>query len=340
MAQFVQRLSDQIQQVLPVTEAIYKDFHQNPELSMKEVRTARKVAENLRTAGYEVTEKVGITGVVGILRNGEGPTVMLRADMDALPIKENTGVRYASTKEDVNEKGETVPVAHSCGHDMHMTWLLGAAMVLSQARESWNGTVLAVFQPAEETAEGSQAMITDGLIERFPRPDVILGQHLLQYRAGTVAYRLGQILTAGDSLLVRFFGKGAHGGMPQEGIDPVVMGASAVLRLQTIVSREVSPQTQAVITVGEFHAGLAENIIPAEAYIKINVRTTDEAVRNHVLAAIKRICIAEARASNAPQDPVFKEINNYPLTVNDEEVTKKVAEVFRCTTGGDAVVGG
>ena len=337
MAQFVKRLSEQIQQVLPTTEAIYKDFHQNPELSMKEVRTAQKVAENLRKAGYEVTEKVGTTGVVGILRNGEGPTVMLRADMDALPIRENTGVSYASTKEDVNEKGETVPVAHSCGHDMHMTWLLGGAMVLSQARESWNGTVLAVFQPAEETAEGSQAMINDGLIERFPRPDVILGQHLLQYRAGTVGYRFGQILTAGDSLLVRFFGKGAHGGMPQEGIDPVVMGASAILRLQTIVSREVSPQTQAVITVGEFHAGTAENIIPAEAYIKLNVRTTDEAVRNHVLAAIKRICIAEARASNAPQDPVFKEINNYPLTVNDEEVTKKVAEVFRGQFGARLV---
>lgn len=333
MSQFVSGLSGQIQQVLPITEAIYKDFHQNPELSLKEVRTAGKVAEKLREAGYEVMEKVGITGVIGILRNGEGPTVMLRADMDALPMREDTGLTYASTKEDVNAKGETVPIAHSCGHDMHMTWLLGAAMVLSQARASWHGTVLAVFQPAEETAQGSQAMINDGLVERVPRPDVILGQHLLQYRAGTVGYRSGQILTAGDSLLVRFFGKGAHGGMPQEGIDPVVMGASAILRLQTIVSREVSPQTQAVITVGEFHAGTAENIIPAEAYIKLNVRTMDEAVRNHVLAAIKRICIAEARASNAPQDPVFEEINNYPLTVNDTEVTQKVAAVFRSQFG-------
>lgn len=328
MSQFVSRLSEQIQQILPISEATYKDFHQNPELPMKEVRTAGKIAEKLREAGYEVTEKVGTTGVVGILRNGEGPTVMLRADMDALPMREDTGVTYASTREDVNAKGETVPVAHSCGHDMHMAWLLGAAMVLSQAREFWHGTVLAVFQPAEETAQGSQAMINDGLVERFPRPDVIMGQHLLQYRAGTVGYRFGQILTAGDSLLVRFFGKGAHGGLPQEGIDPVVMGAAAILRLQTIVSREVSPQTQAVVTVGEFHAGTAENIIPAEAYIKLNVRTTDEAVRNHVLAAIKRICIAEARASNAPQDPVFEEINNYPLTINDAEVTREVAKVF------------
>lgn len=270
-----------------------------------------------------------ISGVVGILKNGDGPTVMLRADMDAMPMKEDTGVPYASTKEGANAKGETVPVAHSCGHDMHTSWLLGAATVLSLARETWHGTLMTVFQPAEETAQGSQAMLDDGLMERFPRPDVILGQHLLPFRAGTVGYHSGQILTSGDSLLVRFFGKGAHGGMPQNGIDPIVMAASAVLRLQTIVSREISPQAQVVVTVGEFHGGTAENIIPAEAYIKLNVRTTDEAVRDHVLAAIRRICVAEARASNAPKDPEFEEINNYPLTVNDAEVTRKVADAFR-----------
>lgn len=328
MSQFVSGLLDEINQILPMIEAIYKDLHQNPELSLQEVRTAGIVAQKLREAGFEVTEKVGKTGVVGIIKNGGGPTVMLRADMDALPMKEDTGVPYASTKEGVNAKGETVPMAHSCGHDMHTAWLIGAATVLSMARESWHGTLMTVFQPAEETAQGSQAMLDDGLTERFPRPDVIMGQHLLQYRAGTVGCRPGQILTSGDSLLARFFGKGAHGGMPQNGIDPIVMAASAVLRLQTIVSREISPQAQGVVTVGEFHAGTAENIIPAEAYIKLNVRTTDEAVRERVLAAIKRICIAEARASNAPKDPEFEEINNYPLTVNDAEVTKKVAEAF------------
>ena len=333
MSKFIESLASQIEQVLPMAEGLYQDIHQNPELSLQEVRTAGLVAQKLRDAGFEVTEKVGKTGVVGLLKNGDGPIVMLRADMDALPMAENTGVPYASTKTGVNKKGETVPVCHSCGHDMHTTWLVSAATVLSHAKQAWQGTLMVVFQPAEETAEGSQAMLDDGMMDRFPRPDVVLGQHLLQYRAGLVGYRSGQILTAADSLLVRFFGKGAHGAMPQIGIDPIVMASAAVLRLQSIVSREVSPQASVVVTVGEFHAGTAENIIPAEAYIKLNVRTTDEAVRNHVLAAIKRICTAEAQASDAPKDPEFETINNYPLTVNDAEVTKKVAKAFRSQFG-------
>jgi amidohydrolase len=312
-----------------MVEATYKDFHQHPELSLQEVRTAGIVAQQLRDAGFAVTEQVGRTGVVGLLSNGEGPTVMMRADMDALPMRENTGVPYASTATGVNKKGETVPVCHSCGHDLHTSWLLGASKIMSEARQNWQGTLMVVFQPAEETAEGSQAMLNDGMIDRFPRPDVILGQHLLQYRAGTVGFRSGQILTSGDSLLVRFFGKGAHGAMPQNSIDPVVMVASAVLRLQSIVSREVAPDASVVVTIGELHAGTAENIIPDEAYIKLNVRTTDQAVRDHVLEAIRRICIAEAHASNAPKDPEFEVINNYPLTVNDPEVTKKVSDAFR-----------
>lgn len=333
MSHFISKITGQIEQVLPIIEAIYKDFHQNPELSMQEVRTAGVIAQQLRKVGCEVTEGVGATGVVGILSNGEGPTVMLRADMDAMPMREDTGVPYASAKEALNAKGETVPLAHSCGHDMHMAWLLGAVTVLAKTRELWRGTVLAVFQPAEEIGAGSQAMIKDGLLERFPRPDVIFGQHLLAYRAGMVGYRAGQMLTSGDSLLVRFWGKGAHGGIPQNGIDPIVMAAAAVMRLQTIVAREVSPQNQAVVTVGEFHAGTAENIIPAEAYIKLNVRTTDEGVRDHVLAAIKRICIAEAQASNAPKGPDFETINNFPLTVNDAAVTQKVVDAFRARFG-------
>jgi amidohydrolase len=329
MTQFVSRLFEEMKQILPAIEAIYTDLHQNPELSLQETRTAGIAAQKLREAGYQVAEKIGKTGVVGIMKNGEGPTVMLRADMDALPMQEATGVPYSSSKVAVNNKGETVPVTHSCGHDMHTSWLLGAAMVLARKHEAWRGTLMTVFQPAEETAQGSQAMLDDGLTDRFPRPDVIMGQHLLQYRAGTVGWRSGQVLTSGDSLLVRFFGKGAHGGMPQNGIDPIVMAAATVLRLQTIVAREISPQAQCVVTVGEFHAGTAENIIPAESYIKLNVRTTDETVRDQVLAAIRRICIAEARASNAPKDPEFQEINNYPLTVNDAEVTQKVADAFR-----------
>lgn len=333
MSDLVRRLSSQIDQVLTLSEAIYKDLHQHPELSLQEVRTAGVVAQALRDAGLEVTEQVGQTGVVGLLRNGDGPTVMLRADMDALPMRENSGVPYSSIQEGINAKGETVPVCHSCGHDMHMAWLLGAVTALSLARSAWHGTLMAVFQPAEETAAGSQAMLDDGMVERFPRPDVILAQHLMPTRAGTVGYHSGQVLTAGDSWLVRFYGKGAHGAMPHNSVDPIVMTAAAVLRLQGIVSREVSPQAQVVVTVGEFHAGTAENIIPAEAYIKLNVRTTDEAVRDHVLAAIRRICTAEARASNAAKDPDFEEINNFPLTVNDPQATATIAQAFHTHFG-------
>jgi hippurate hydrolase len=329
MSDFVSQFSSAIQGVLPTVEATYKDIHQHPELSLQEVRTAGIAAQQLRDAGFTVTEQVGKTGVVGLLKNGDGPIVMIRADMDALPMRENTGVPYASTATGVNKKGETVPVCHSCGHDLHTAWLLGAAKIMADARQKWRGTLMAVFQPAEETAEGSKAMLDDGMMERFPKPDVILGQHLLQYRAGTVGYRAGQILTSGDSLLVRFFGKGAHGAMPQNSIDPVVMAASAVLRLQSIVSREVAPDASVVVTIGELHAGTAENIIPDEAYIKLNVRTTDASVRDHVMQAIKRICIAEAQASNAPKEPEFEVINNYPLTVNDAEVTQKVSDAFR-----------
>ncbi|MBR5171884.1 MAG: amidohydrolase, partial [Phascolarctobacterium sp.] len=293
------------------------------------------VASHLKDAGFEVTEHVGITGVVGLMKNGAGPTIMLRSDMDALPMKDESGVPYASQCTAVNAKGETVPVAHTCGHDLHITWLLSAATILSKHRDLWQGTLMVVFQPAEETGEGSDKMIKDGLTTRFPKPDVILGQHLMQYRAGKVGYRPGQILTAGDSMLVRFHGRGAHGGMPQNGIDPIVMASAAVLRLQTIVSREVAPQAQVAVTVGEFHAGTAENIIAETAEIKLNVRNTDANVREHVLAAIKRICVAEAHASNAPKEPDFEPINNYPLTVNDTAATAKIAEVFKAHFGED-----
>ena len=337
MSNFIDLLNSEIAQTLPDVERIYKDLHQHPELSLQEVRTAKIAADCLRKFGFEVTENIGGTGVVGLLKNGDGATVMLRADMDALPMKEETGLEYASKCQAVNAKGETVPVFHGCAHDIHTSWLLGVASVLANSKHLWQGTVMVLFQPAEEIAAGSKNMLADGLVERFPRPDVILGQHLMQFRAGTVAYRSGQLLAAGDSLLVRFFGRGAHGGLPHQSIDPLVMAASAVMRLQTIVSREVAPQTQAVVTIGEFHAGTAENIIPDEAYIKLNIRTVDAAVREHVLEAVKRICIAEARASNAPRDPMFEEINNFPLTVNDSTVTAKVVAEFSKHFGDNLV---
>lgn len=317
-----------VEKLLPKAECIYKDLHQYPEVSLHEEKTAEKIAKYLKEYGFKVIEHLGGTGVVGILKNGEGHTVMLRSDMDALPMQELTGLPYASTAETVNDKGEVVFVSHACGHDMHMTWLLACAELYATSLDAWQGTLVVLFQPAEEVAKGSQAMIEDGLIKKIPKPDVIFGQHLLQFRAGSIGYKAGQLMTAGDSLLVRFYGRGGHGGMPHQGTDPLVMAASAVVRLQTIVSREVSPQEQAVVTIGEFHAGTAENIIPDEAFIKINVRTANEQVREHVLTAIKRICIAEAQASNAPKEPTFEVINNFPITINDNVVTNTVAEAF------------
>ena len=226
--------------LLPGLESVYKDLHAHPELSMQETRTAGIAAERLRAAGYEVTTGVGKTGVVGLLRNGEGPTVMLRADMDALPVQEATGLPYASKVTATDSDGKTVPVMHACGHDMHVTWLVGAATLFAKARDAWKGTLMAVFQPAEETADGAQAMIDDGLFKRFPKPDVVLGQHVMVGPAGVVSSRAGVVTSAGDSLQIRMFGRGAHGSMPQASIDPVVMAAATVLRLQTIVSREVA----------------------------------------------------------------------------------------------------
>src|SRR5579871_3189260 len=228
--------NDSVDELLPELEKFYTDLHAHPELSMEEMRTANLAADRLRAAGYDVTTGIGKTGVVGLLRNGEGPTVMLRADMDALPIQETTGLPYASKATATDRQGDTVPVGHMCGHDMHVTWLSGAIKLLADARSSWRGTLMAVFQPAEETGEGAQAMIDDGLFKRFPKPDVILGQHVMVGPSGTVAGRAGAITSAADSLQIRLFGRGAHGSMPQASIDPVVMAAATVMRLQTIVS--------------------------------------------------------------------------------------------------------
>jgi amidohydrolase len=323
--------------VLPDLEALYKDVHSHPELSMQETRTAGLAADRLRAAGYEVTTAVGKTGVVGLLRNGEGPTVMLRADMDALPVQEATGLPYASKATATDHEGKTVPVSHMCGHDMHVTWLAGASKLMAEARTTWRGTLMVVFQPAEETGEGAQAMIDDGLFKRFPKPDVILGQHVMVGPSGTVAGRAGAITSAADSLQIRLFGRGAHGSMPQASIDPVVMAASTVLRLQTIVSREVAAAEAAVLTVGVLQAGTKENVIPDEAVIKLNVRTFDAGVRQRVLAAIERIANAEAAASGAPRPPEITTIDQYPLNVNNQDAAKRVADAFRGHFGTERV---
>ena len=310
-------------------EALYKDIHSHPELSLQETRTARLAAERLTAAGFEVTEGIGGTGVVGLLKNGDGPTVMLRADMDALPVKEATGLPYASTATATDPEGNETPVMHACGHDIHVTWLAGATKLMAATKDAWHGTLMAVFQPAEETAAGAQAMIVDGLLKRFPKPDVVLGQHVMVGPAGALGGRTGAITSAADSLQIRLFGRGAHGSMPQASIDPVVMAAAVVLRLQTIVSREVAAAESAVVTVGALQAGTKENVIPDEAIIKLNVRTFDEGVRKRVLAAIERIVNAEAEASGAPRKPEITPLDRYPLAVNDAAASKRVAEAFR-----------
>jgi amidohydrolase len=324
-------------EIASALEDLYRDIHAHPELSMQERRTAGLAADGLRAAGYDVTEGVGGTGVVGLLANRDGPTVMLRADMDALPIREATGLPYASTVTATDADGRETPVMHACGHDMHVTWLAGATRLLAHSRDAWQGTVLAVFQPAEEIARGAQGMIDDGLFDRFPKPDVIFGQHVMPAPAGRIGYRAGTTQAAADSLEVRLFGRGAHGSMPESSVDPVVMAAATVLRLQTIVSRETAASDAAVVTVGALQAGTKDNVIPDDALLKINVRTFDEAVRSHILDAIRRIVNAEAAASGAPRPPEISTTEHYPLTVNDPGRTRRVAAALRRHFGDDRV---
>ena len=324
--------------LLPDLESLYKDFHSHPELSMQETRTADIAAQHLRAAGYNMATGIGKTGVVGVLQNGDGPVVMLRADMDALPVREGTGLPYASNQTATDREGKTVPVMHACGHDMHVTWLVGASTLFAQHRDSWRGTLIPLFQPAEETGEGARAMIDDGLFNRVPKPDVVLGQHVMVGSSGVISCRSGVVTSAGDSLQIRMFGRGAHGSMPQASVDPVVMAASTVLRLQTIVSREVAPTDAVVLTVGSLQAGTKENVIPDEAIIKLNVRTFDDAVRSRVLSAIERIVNAEAEASRAPTKPEITPLDRYASVKNDSEATRRITDAFRCHFSAERVL--
>jgi hippurate hydrolase len=336
-AAVVPTIPDPSAALLAELEDIYRDLHANPELSMQEKRTSGVAAAWLRKCGFEVTEGVGGTGVVGLLRNGDGPTVLLRADMDALPIKESTGLPYASDRTGTDRFGQATSIAHACGHDMHIVWLMGASRILSENRSTWRGTVMAVFQPGEEIGKGARAMIEDGMVKRFPKPDICLGQHVMPLSAGQIGWHVGAMLSAGDSWEVTLFGRGAHGSMPQKSIDPVVMAASAVMRLQTVVSREVAMTDSAVVTVGTMQAGTNENIIPDRALLRLNVRTFKEEVRARVLGAIKRILEAEAEASGAPKPPAFSVLSEFPLTRNDAAATRKVVEALERRFGSERV---
>jgi amidohydrolase len=319
-------------------EAFYKDLHEHPELSHHEHRTARCVAGELQKYGFTVQTGIGGTGVTGVLANGAGPTVLLRAELDALPIAEDTGVDYASTVTTKAADGHEVPAAHACGHDMHMSCLLGMAKLMAGHPGQWNGTLLPLFQPGEETGDGAQGMVDDGLLKRIPAPDVALAQHLLPGIAGTVGTCSGPFMSAEDSIKVTVYGRGSHGALPQDGIDPVVLAAMIIVRLQTIVSREVTPGDVAIVTVGSIQAGTRSNVIPDHAVLQLNVRSYSQPARQRMLAAIQRIIRAECQASGSPKDPDFETLASFPLLDNDAATTERVAAAFAEHFGDHALV--
>ncbi|KZV96768.1 metal-dependent amidase/aminoacylase/carboxypeptidase [Exidia glandulosa HHB12029] len=311
---------------------IYRTLHAAPELSFQESKTAAFAAAHLQALSpvFDIKTGIGGHGLVGILRNGTGRTVLLRADMDGLPVLEDTGLPYASTARQLDNDGVEKPVMHACGHDMHVTSMLAAAELLVAAKDSWNGTLIVLFQPAEERGAGAQAMVDDGLYTSrgVPKPDVVLGGHVMPFRAGTLGSRRGLMASAADSMRVTLFGRGGHASQPHRTLDPVVMAASAVLRLQTIVSREVPPEEPAVVTVGSLIAGQTENIISDKAELKINVRSYSVETREKVLRSVDRIIRAESLASGAEKEPVFEKTSSFPFTFNDDTVTAALEARF------------
>ncbi|MGB8382674.1 MAG: amidohydrolase [Dermatophilaceae bacterium] len=316
-------------------EEFYKHLHAHPELSSRESKTAAEISRRLAEFGYEVQSIGG--GVVGVLRNGSGKTVLMRADMDALPVKEKTGLPYASSATAIDADGVEVAVMHACGHDAHVTCLLGAAELMAAHRQPWSGTFIALFQPAEETAAGAKAMVDDGLTAKVPRPDVAFGQHVLNHEAGVFGTQVGPVLSAGDSIRITVFGRGSHGSMPHLSVDPVVLAAFIVLRLQSIVSRETKPGEFAVVTVGSSVAGRKSNIIPDRAVLLVNLRTYDMAVRQKMVASIERMVHAECQASGSPEPPTLEYYDQFPLTDNAADVTATVTEAFRAHFGDERV---
>ncbi|MGP1282069.1 MAG: amidohydrolase [Parasphingopyxis sp.] len=313
-------------------EELFLDFHRNPELSYMETRTAGIIAAQLRAAGAEVTEGVGGTGVVGIMRNGEGPTVLVRADMDGLPVEEDSGLDYASTARQVGIDGVEAPVMHACGHDVHITSLVGTARQLARLRDSWNGTVVLIAQPAEERIGGARAMMEDGLYDRFPKPDYALAFHVsAALPTGTIAMQPGLVASSSDSVDITIHGVGAHGAYPHMGVDPIVMGAQIITALQTLVSRTVSPLDPAVITVGAFQGGIKHNIISDRATMQLTVRSNEQSVRETLLEGIARIAENVGRMNGMPEDrlpEVAVSTESTPPTINDEALSSRLRGVF------------
>ena len=319
--------------------ALYLDVHQNPELSSQEIQTAAKLAGRLRDLGFTVTEHVGGTGVVAILKNGAGPAVMLRTELDGLPVEEKTGLAYASKVRSKDDAGRDVSVMHACGHDVHMASLFGTAAVMARSKDTWHGTLILIGQPAEETITGAKRMIEDGLMTRFPKPDVALALHVgNELPAGKVGLGPGYRFSNADSLRITIYGKGGHGSMPNSTIDPIVIAARTVVALQTIVAREVKPGEVAVVTIGYIQAGTKNNIIPDQAELGLTVRSYKPEVRKQVLAAIERITKAEATAAGAPREPKIEHYEATDAVYNDPALSRRLEGVLESSLGKDNVV--
>lgn len=319
-------------------ESLYMDLHRHPELSFQEFRTAAVVEEHLTTLGFDVHTTIGGTGVVGVLDNGDGPVVLLRADMDGLPVEELSGLDYASTATARDHTGQLVPVMHACGHDVHVTALIGAAEELVATSDEWAGTLIVLFQPAEEHGGGAQVMVDDGLYDLIPTPDVVLGQHVTPLPAGVLSLHDGVTMAGDDSLRITLHGVGGHGSRPEATVDPIVMAANVVQRLQQVVSRGIAATESAVITVGQLHAGTKNNIIPSSATLGLSVRTFDDAVRTTVLRAIERVVQAEAGAAGSPTAPEVIYEERYPVTVNHTDSVARLREAFTSEFGAHQIV--
>ncbi len=331
--------SSEVESMFTDARALYLDLHQNPELSSHETQTAAKLSARLRDLGYTVTEHVGGTGIVGILKNGAGPTVMLRTELDALPVEEKTGLSYASTVRTKDDAGRDVGVMHACGHDLHMASLFGTAAIMARSKDRWNGTLILIGQPAEETISGAKRMIEDGFMTRFPRPDVALALHVgNQLPAGKVGVGPGYQFSNADSLRITIYGKGGHGSMPNTTVDPILIAARTVVALQTIVSREVKPGEVAVVTVGYIQAGTKNNIIPDQAELGITVRSYKPEVRKQILAAVDRITKAEANAAGAPREPKIEHYEATDAVYNDPTLAQRLESVLDSTLGKGNVV--
>ncbi len=314
------RLTTLLDKNYPALEALYKDLHQHPELGMQEVRTAGILAQHLRSAGFTVTEKVGGTGVVGLLKNGEGPTILVRADMDALPMEEKTGLAWAS-KARATYEGKDVPVMHACGHDTHVAYLVGIAQALSAMRDNWSGTVMLIGQPAEEPLSGARAMLDDGLFRRFPKPDFGFAAHVTNLPAGVVAIKAGPSSSASDSYAITFHGRGGHGSMPAATIDPIPIAARFVTDTQVVISREKDPAAFGVLTIGAINAGSAPNIIPDSAEVKVNLRSQSPEVRKLLQDGTARVAKSAAAMGGAPE-PTIRYLGGTGIMMNDPAMAK------------------